>query len=1320
MLARTSAEVDDEWSADDLRVVDEILQRASLVSARDVLYAAAVSPTAVHRLPSAVTALARCLQLGVDDNTASGSADAEVLLSAARSAWAALPLAEDFYPADPRLTVRFGYRSDRFLVHPGTTTNALGQLDALCARASAADALIRARVGFGLDDLIEVGLHYSDAGMREFATVWDDRERPSPACGFNEPDRFLLADQIAVLPATVSEAEVLVAAHAGIWMDRAIESCSDPASARRALDWATGDGDRLVMQMLNTRARWGIGPILAIQSGDSRWPLPLSCVVEGLIEAEVALLSLLTAAREQAALAAALTAVAVADFNRACAGVQAPVVQDHDAPDQADLRWQADNESMTEDLNGETGQLLLVLPIAERHALVVDVVAGWAIDSMASICEKVIERSEGRTVAELQQAGAPIVDDCELVRVVLCTGPVRPMRPHQQGAAVLMAIEDLSAMISEATCGPESLEEVLRFLIDMTTPGPVTIRGVEILDVWRHWRDHKGLASPELGPSGEIAVVVDWQLHDETWQVAAEWEPTDAVLDAVCLPPARLHARRLLDREVNALGCATLWPPGPATVYFLAPPCLVVVAGIDDGLPATADPEDAAGLHRVSGELGVQLAGSIRDLLAELGIASALIEPLRVSVEIVARGLIAAAVEDVVRHVRIGIGLDWVMSTAADAPRAHTALGECVINALAPSLPSETVARARSAWQSRPPVLAAQVERTGIPPAIALPGRMPTGPHYTAAAWRSLAATVTTEIEPGQYESDDASALCRRVLHSAAQNALLAAIKQFGPARVMMTTLRELDARLADITNSRSNTSLNLAGPWRESTRAQALLEPDDTMVRQGLATVVEFALVAATQGRTPEHTKAQQSAQDASGVEPVAGLPVAMIDRFDLASLVGLTEQVILTGVIAYASAQAAEHLVLVSPSGAIAIAPANRDSDSPTTTSDSSDRRDGTRVAPRSAGHVNLHAWNAAVIADVHRMSSPTLSTSVMDDMPAHYQPMLAELPPRWRTLDTALHQHMDTSLDAVMVVLGTAESVALNTGDAAVTTTDALLGMCLEWAPTVSTEAISAAIDLLTLTPEALIEDDLQTWELERRAHRLATRPLVAVGTSLVTTAHLARMTRTLLTRNLALGKVIWPDAPRPVHDAANRIRQQVTRSLEDLVATALAETDLRWAVRITPQGAASVGLHIRREVDAVALDVKSHRLWVIEAKDLAPPYSRSAISKHVRQYTDQHVPAHQERVASIRAQITAAMRLLSIQPLPQVDRLDVVGLVVTRTPSPAAFVSQPALTYVVIDDLVDLLTSSDEPSPGHWPIGMWQWNPTKPGERTSNDC
>ena len=323
--------------------------------------------------------------------------------------------------------------------------------------------------------------------------------------------------------------------------------------------------------------------------------------------------------------------------------------------------------------------------------------------------------------------------------------------------------------------------------------------------------------------------------------------------------------------------------------------------------------------------------------------------------------------------------------------------------------------------------------------------------------------------------------------------------------------------------------------------------------------------------------------------------------------------------------------------------------------------------------------------------------------------------------RAIDEALRQDRGFGIDDILAVLNTAESFPVPGEPIALTQRvrrDELVADVSSWAG-LSDTAVAGAVDMLTLTRDALRDDGLRYWEVRRRAARLVTCPLLAVpGTSdIVVLPRAANHAKRVLLRYLVDGRLPSPNRGA-VQAALDRLRRLSTRELELEADSVARELGLATRRNLTPPKAARAGLpELPGEIDVVAADARRRRLWIVEAKHVYSVFDPTdAVADVVKFYgleatllksgeglyhlssssRASHVSRLLAKAKWAELHLDGLLEVLGVSPGD--TNWVVQPLMVTRGPTVAAFVSEPSVPYVAVDHLNDALRATQLPYPG----------------------
>ena len=233
--------------------------RSSLLA---LLVAAALSPTACHRLPS-ITVLLRAFARSKSFGALAASCDdLAPLLELARLADPQVADLEDFVGGDPRLEVTTAADEQRARLHPSGFEHPLLVCDQLRLM-QVLDPVLRNRFEFGVEDLVDVALTAGSAQLEYMSPAWSH----GPPADFTEI-AFVTPREVDLAAAMVGE-RILEADADAPWFRWAQDG-----PRARALRWATG---RPAKRLARGGAPFG-GFVAAAASGGS-FVLPASLML---------------------------------------------------------------------------------------------------------------------------------------------------------------------------------------------------------------------------------------------------------------------------------------------------------------------------------------------------------------------------------------------------------------------------------------------------------------------------------------------------------------------------------------------------------------------------------------------------------------------------------------------------------------------------------------------------------------------------------------------------------------------------------------------------------------------------------------------------------------------------------------------------------------------------------------------------------------------------------------------------------------------------------------------------------------------------------
>lgn len=234
------------------------------------LYAACCSPATIGQLPVWSLLLAQAL---AGHARGEHPATPQALRRWSRRVRRVVP-AVGAYDADgildPGLGVHVAWERALWPMHPGLSLCPEDVLDRVRRYAAAADSVLVPALGFGIADVITLGLQIMAAQHNSVSDLW-----PTPAVSRLQPARISPAE-IQAMHTLLQECESLTEPP-GVpgWLR---EHCSDDQLARTsaAARWCTVDADRI------SDGRWLLGGALFVQTDVAVLPVPAGLALDGI------------------------------------------------------------------------------------------------------------------------------------------------------------------------------------------------------------------------------------------------------------------------------------------------------------------------------------------------------------------------------------------------------------------------------------------------------------------------------------------------------------------------------------------------------------------------------------------------------------------------------------------------------------------------------------------------------------------------------------------------------------------------------------------------------------------------------------------------------------------------------------------------------------------------------------------------------------------------------------------------------------------------------------------------------------------------------
>jgi hypothetical protein len=921
----------------------------------------------------------------------------------------------------------------------------------------------------------------------------------------------------------------------------------------------------------------------------------------------------------------------------------------------------------------------------ERHAFAICIVSGLDPDGLNNVIDGAERVLTNITVERLRESGVPLDPTGSVHSLVVYGGPFHLRPPYRSGATHLH-VEDLASMRLDAQQSDLGMDLIFQFLDEVTTmPGVEELFCLEATDVWRHWKT-EGVLNPS-GADG-IALAIDGTPDEEAWLTSAAWEPIEQVLTATGLPPVSEWYSAHLDER----GHATLGTDQRELFLVLDDPPLILVTALTGGLMDLGfDPTFGFGVA----------SGLLLTCANFPGVAAALSlpedRPLRILVEFAA-GRPPGSTDDAVAvgywtnteppaTIALLFGPDWLETLAANPRVAHRALGETLAHCLDDlrqdhERPAWGATRAEflHAWESAPPVAMLGFEKTTL--AVRPRGQvtLPRSSATEGRARRALAkAILANKVAPCLLRGRDAEATCKDKIVPALNQALSGSLSEWS-AEAILVVAKHLNDAHGERARAASELERALAAPWAAHWQELAKNAPDTSKQTRSLECLLELLL-----------------AQNPSG----AVVP----DRFDVAEAADLVNLAIEIGV-ALSGAERGLHdiAVTVQPGGITRVIPG------PSLDPPQGQQVDGNRPPMRVDIGAYLEADRAhklRIRQSDHHESDVTVRLD--EERPRQSSPFVPfselDVPGSLRRANHTMLKHCGAGIDAISAVLGTAVSWTSGNDHVALVSREELCDETQAWS-SLSMAEVGAALDRLILDPAQLRIEGVSYWELDRRRHRLTSRPLVLFSDKLILMPWQIHASQGVYLRYLLEGRLPWhpADVPEPVRNAFNEVHQVANRALQRAADEVAANLHLCHRMTIHENEAAALGFEIPGEIDLLIADVPRSRLWVCEVKDVSAAFSPQTILARIRKFLPEdkdYIRKLIQRENAVRENPAAAAQLVNAPASARPWK--VIPLMVTRTVEPAAFLEGVQVPFTVLDDLAATLQSDADPLPGLTPVG-----------------
>jgi hypothetical protein len=350
-----------------------------------------------------------------------------------------------------------------------------------------------------------------------------------------------------------------------------------------------------------------------------------------------------------------------------------------------------------------------------------------------------------------------------------------------------------------------------------------------------------------------------------------------------------------------------------------------------------------------------------------------------------------------------------------------------------------------------------------------------------------------------------------------------------------------------------------------------------------------------------------------------------------------------------------------------------------------------------------IDMQAYNAR--RTQASLPAPAPITTGQHEAPANSEDepqAVLEQMPELAPIDNAMRSALGFGIDAITGILNVARQWdATPSAPTTLTTPDTVVEECVSLAVGATRQEYAAALDWLTLKESDLAAETIPHWQTETRAKRIATSPFVAIDNGVWVLPWTAESTLQIFANYLGDGRLPWPNTalPRKVVDALNIYRQQQNREAEKECVTKLETGGFVVCGSVRPAKAKHYGIpKLTGEIDALCVDINRSRIWVVEAKDPFTPYSSRQIRRLINDFNEpgKYVERLLSKTEDIRA---CAPTLAAALNVPDPNRIwNVVGLMATCHPEPAAFTVNPKVPFCLIDDILPIVDQDRTPENG----------------------
>ncbi len=296
-----------------------------------------------------------------------------------------------------------------------------------------------------------------------------------------------------------------------------------------------------------------------------------------------------------------------------------------------------------------------------------------------------------------------------------------------------------------------------------------------------------------------------------------------------------------------------------------------------------------------------------------------------------------------------------------------------------------------------------------------------------------------------------------------------------------------------------------------------------------------------------------------------------------------------------------------------------------------------------------------------------------------------------PEYEVIEGALQDSLELGIDAINGILDTIIHWPVSTPECTDRVSmERIVTEAHAANPVISLNSYTKAAMWLSLGTEDFDPTGtaIEHWEVEQRSERIDTRPLARSEVEVWVLPWTAKVAKRIWGVYLSQYRMPTPDSelPPPVVRAFEDSRQKRQRSFEKECASRLDGLSLIKLERVRKHRAPKHGIqNLSGEIDILCIDSDRSVIFVIEAKDPFVPFSARSVDRQVTQFHKPggYVEKLARKVDDIRRSVVSLAANKRVDP-PDRD-WQIVGIMVTRHVTPAAYVRTCQTTFCTVDTL-----------------------------------